>query len=190
MTEQCEEILQRLRDAEALMEGHFRLTSGLHSGSYIQCAKALVFPDDIRFFAEQLSRIVPETDYVVSPAIGALVIGGAVAERLSAPFVFAERNAEGRMEIRRGLSVPAGKKAVIVEDVVTTGGSVAEVVELLRGDGVEVRKIVSIARRNELSEIARAPFEALVFLNFEQYGPEECPLCRAGTVIKKPGSRR
>jgi len=184
------EILDRLRAAGALMEGHFRLTSGLHSGSYIQCAKALVFPGDIRFLAERLVRMIPETNYVVSPAIGALVIGHAVADRLSVPFVFAERNAEGRMAIRRGQSVPGGMRAVIVEDVVTTGGSVAEVVELLGGEGVEVRKIVSIARRNDMEEIAGVPFESLVFLDFNQYEPEVCPLCTDGTEIEKPGSRR
>ena len=184
-------VLQRLRNAGALMTGHFRLTSGLHSGNYIQCARALVYPEDVEFFASRLIELLPgDVDYVVSPAIGALVIGYKVADLLGIPFVFAERDKDGKMAIRRGLSIEKGKKIVIVEDVITTGGSVREVVGLLRGGGVETLKIVSMVRRNELGEIGGVPFESLVFLDFEQYAPEKCPLCEGGIAIEKPGSRK
>ena len=183
-------VLDRLKGAGALMTGHFRLTSGLHSGNYIQCAKALVYPADVEFFASRLMEILPENvDYVVSPAIGALVIGYKVADLLEIPFVFAERDKDGHMAIRRGLSIEEGKKIVIVEDVITTGGSVKEVAELL-GAGVDTLKILSMVRRNDMREIGGVPFESLVFLDFEQYAPEDCPLCERGMPVDKPGSRK
>ena len=184
-------VLDRLKDAGALMTGHFRLTSGLHSGNYIQCAKALVYPRDVEFFARKLIEIMPDdVDYVVSPAIGALVIGYKVADLLGVPFIFAERDKDGKMALRRGLSIEKGKKIVIVEDVITTGGSVKEVSELLRGRGVETVKIVSMVRRNDLEEIGGVPYESLVFLDFEQYAQEDCPICEKGIPLEKPGSRK
>jgi len=185
-----EMIITRLRGADALMAGHFRLTSGLHSENYIQCARALVRPDDVEFFARKLIDLLPPVDCVVSPAIGALVIGYKVADLLRVPFVFAERDSNGRMAIRRGLDVPRGAKAVIVEDVVTTGGSVKEVVGLLEAGGVEVLKVVSMVRRNDIREIGGVPFASLVFLDFTEYSKENCPLCESGVPIEKPGSRK
>ena len=185
-----DEILERLRGANGLLSGHFRLTSGLHSENYIQCARALVRPDDVEFFARKLIEIIPSVDHVISPAIGALVIGYKVADLLRVPFVFAERDSNGRMAIRRGLDVPREAKAVIVEDVVTTGGSVKEVVGLLQARGVEVLKIVSMVRRNDIREIGGVPFASLVFLDFTEYAEENCPLCESGVPIEKPGSRK
>ena len=184
-------ILDRLKNAGALLTGHFRLTSGLHSGNYIQCARALVYPKDVEFFARRLIELLPEdVDYVVSPAIGALVIGYKVADLLGLPFVFAERDKDGRMAVRRGLGIEKGKKVVIVEDVITTGGSVKEVVGLLRAGGVDTMKIVSMVRRNDMKKIGGIPYESLVFLDFEQYAPENCPLCEGGMPLKRPGSRK
>lgn len=190
MNPQEEMILRRLRGADALMTGHFRLTSGLHSENYIQCARALVRPEDVEFFARKLIGVLPTVDHIVSPAIGALVIGYKVADILGVPFVFAERDKEGRMAIRRGMDVPTGARVGIVEDVVTTGGSVKEVVGLLQARGAEVLKIVSMVRRNDIGEIGSVPFESLVFLDFTEYKKEDCPLCREGVPIKKPGSRK
>ncbi len=185
-----EEIRNRLKKADALLTGHFKLTSGMHSDNYIQCAKALVFPDDVEFFAENICRLIPPVDYIISPAIGALIIGHGAARRLSLPFIFAERDQKGAMAFRRGLQVPPGSRTVIIEDVVTTGGSVAEVVEILKGYDVEVVKVVSMVRRKDIQEIGGVAFESLIYLDFENYSPSECPLCRKGLSIEKPGSRK
>ena len=188
MSEIDHKILDRLRESGGLLTGHFQLTSGLHSQNYIQCAKALVHPDDVEFFARGLIKLLPPVNYIISPAIGALVIGYKVADILGIPFVFAERDKDGKMAIRRGLDVPAGAKAAVIEDVVTTGGSVKEVVRLLQKAGVEVLKVCSMVRRNDIRELGGVPFEALVYLDFEQYDKEECPLCAKGAEIEKPGS--
>lgn len=182
--------LERLERSGALCSGHFRLTSGLHSGNYIQCARALVQQDDIRFFAEKLATILPPVDYIISPAIGALVIGYKVADVLNKPFVFAERDGAGNMAFRRGLQVPRGARVAIVEDVITTGGSVAEVIGLLEDMGALVVKVISMVRRNDIGHIRNVPLESLVFLDFVQYDPKDCPLCEMGKSIEKPGSRK
>ena len=183
-------ILERLRESGALLSGHFQLSSGLHSENYIQCAKALVRPGDVQFFALELIQLLPLVDYIVSPAIGALVIGYKVADIMGIPFVFAERGGDGKMTIRRGLDVPAGARAAVIEDVVTTGGSVREVVQLLQKAGVKVLKVVSMVRRNDIRNFEGTPFASLVYLNFEQFEKEACPLCARGLEIEKPGSRK
>jgi len=190
MSEIDNKILDRLRESEALLTGHFQLTSGLHSQNYIQCAKALVRPGDVEFFARELIDQLPPVDYIVSPAIGALVIGYKVADILGIPFVFAERDKNGKMAIRRGLSIPSGSRVAVIEDVVTTGGSVKEVIRLLQRAGVEVLKVGSMVRRNEISMLEGVAFEALVYLDFEQFEKEECPFCARGLEMEKPGSRK
>lgn len=183
-------ILDRLRMSNALLTGHFQLTSGLHSQNYIQCAKALVHPRDVEFFALELAKLLPPVDCIVSPAIGALIIGYKVADILGIPFVFAERDRDGKMAIRRGLDVPSGARVAVIEDVVTTGGSVKEVIRLLHKTGAKVLKAGSMVRRNDLNELEGVPFGSLVYLDFEQYEKDECPLCARGLAVEKPGSRK
>jgi orotate phosphoribosyltransferase len=149
-----------------------------------------VNPQDVEFFALELIEHLPSLDCIVSPAIGALVIGYKVADILGVPFVFAERDRNGKMTIRRGLNVAPGTRVAVIEDVVTTGGSVREVVRLLRKAGVEVLKVGSMVRRNNMRDLDGVPFDSLVFLDFEQYEKEECPLCAQGVEMEKPGSRK
>ena len=180
-----------LRDANALMEGHFILTSGRHSGQYCQCMRALERPE----FAEELGRMIAalfegETiDVVVAPALGGIVIGYEVARSLGVRSIFAERR-NGKMEFRRGFELSPKERALIVEDVVTTGGSAKEVALLVREAGAVVVGFGFIMDRSGGSAELGGPARALYAAKMESYGPEDCPLCASGeTEAVKPGSR-
>ena len=183
------ELAPRLRRAEALLEGHFQLTSGRHSDRYVQCALFLAQPREAEAaciaLADRLSDSRP--DLVVGPALGGVIVAHEVARRLGTPCYFAERK-DGVMTLRRGFRIRPGQRVVIVEDVVTTGGSVNEVAALITAAGAEVVAIGSLVCRAE-----RSPFsirhEALLWLPIESWEPAQCPLCRAGGQAIKPGSR-
>ena len=177
--------------AGALLRGHFRLTSGLHSDEYCQCAKVLEHPD----VAEELGRMLAErfaedaVDVVVSPAIGGIVIGHEVARALGVRSLFAERK-DGAMSLRRGFSVSPGERVLIIEDVVTTGGSVREVAEVVSGEGAEIVGFGFIMDRSREPLNLPGPTRALLAgRTMETYEPDACPLCEAGVPIEKPGSR-
>jgi orotate phosphoribosyltransferase len=181
----------------AYLRGHFRLTSGLHSAEYLQCAKVLSHTD----LADRLGRDLAEAlkpnfgggsvELVVSPAIGGLIIGHEVARSLGAQFLFTERDAgTNQMTLRRGFEVHPGQTAVVIEDVVTTGGSTREVVEALQEGGVTVLAAGSIIDRSNGQADVGVPRLALATLNPQTWKPEDCPLCAAGEPIVKPGSRR
>lgn len=180
----------------AYLRGHFRLTSGLHSGEYLQCAKVLAFPE----FAERLGRALAQrleqaagekVDLVLAPAMGGLIIGHEVARALHVPFLFTERDqATGNMTLRRGFEINPGQKAVVVEDVVTTGGSSREVIELIRAAGADVLAAGSIIDRSGGRADLGVPRVALHQLDVETYNPEVCPLCAQGLPVVKPGSRK
>src|SRR5882724_8701583 len=136
------------RETGAYLKGHFRLTSGLHSDEYLQCALVLQHPKIAEAFGRELASRVGPADVVVSPAVGGLIIGHEVARALGARFIFTERDAAGKMTLRRGFSVAAGETAVVVEDVVTTGGSLREVVEILEDAEVRVVAAGSIIDRS------------------------------------------
>lgn len=179
-----------------MLRGHFRLTSGLHSPEYLQCAKVLQYPEHAAFMgrnlAESLARIRPDRKiaFVASPAIGGLIIGHEVARALGVRFIFTERDAaSGKMTLRRGFSVEPGETAVIVEDVITTGGSTREVLELLVSSGVEVLGAGSIIDRSGGQADVGVPRVSLATLRVTAYPPEHCPLCRSGIPVIKPGSR-
>jgi orotate phosphoribosyltransferase len=175
----------------ALLTGHFRLTSGRHSGEYFQCARVLERPED----AEELGRLLADrfrgerVDVVVAPALGGVIIGHEVARALGVRFLFAERQ-DGRMTLRRGFALEAGQRVLIIEDVVTTGGSVKEVAELALSAGAELVGFGFIVDRST-SDPGLAPrSEALVRRAAESFEPGECPLCREGVPVVKPGSRQ
>lgn len=181
----------------AYLHGHFRLTSGLHSGEYLQCAKVLAFPA----YAERLgidlaNRIRPliegsSVDVVVAPAMGGIIIGHEVARAFEARFLFTERDsASNQMTLRRGFEVKAGECAVVVEDVITTGGSTGEVVRLLENAGAVVLAAGSIVDRSGGRADVGVPRVALQIMNPLTYAAGDCPLCREGKPIVKPGSRR
>ncbi|NNE98965.1 MAG: orotate phosphoribosyltransferase [Pyrinomonadaceae bacterium] len=183
-------ILEKFRETEALLEGHFILSSGLHSPKYLQCALALQYPFDAAKYgaaiAEHFSDAGIET--VASPAIGGLVIGYEVAKALNVRFIWTERK-EGVMTLRRGFSIKKGEKILAVEDVITTGGSVKECIDVLRDNGADVINAASIIDRSGGKADVGVPRISLVELDVPSYTPEECPMCAEGTEAVKPGSR-
>jgi len=188
-------ILGPFNDTGAYLRGHFRLTSGLHSGEYLQCALVLQHPKHAERFgqllADEFRRLGAgrSVSAVVSPAIGGLIIGHEVARALGARFIFTERDASGKMVLRRGFSVEPGEVVVVVEDVVTTGGSSREVMDILREAGADVLAAASIIDRSGGSADLGVPRVALETMKVEAYREEDCPMCRAGTPVVKPGSR-
>ena len=194
MTPQAESILELFRSTGAYLSGHFRLTSGLHSPAYLQCALVLQYPRHAAtlggLLADELRNLTPEpVGLVVSPALGGLIIGHEVARALDARFIFTERDASGKMTLRRGFAVTPGEPALVVEDVVTTGGSTRDVVEVLRAAGARPLAAGSIVDRSGGHANVGAPRVALVTLDVVAYDPAQCPLCAQGVPAVKPGSR-
>jgi orotate phosphoribosyltransferase len=195
VTPQAESVLDLFRATGAYLEGHFRLTSGLHSPNYLQCALVLRHPsaaEDLgRRLAAQLRAIVAEPiALVVSPALGGLIIGHEVARALGTPFLFTERDPDTRkMLLRRGFTVRPGDTVVVVEDVITTGGSTRDVVDTLHAAGARVLAAGSIIDRSGGTADVGVPRVALATLQVAAHRPEECPLCREGVPVVKPGSR-
>jgi orotate phosphoribosyltransferase len=195
MTPQAAAVLELFRSTGAYLQGHFRLTSGLHSGEYLQCALVLQHPTAAetlgRQLAEQVRGLTPEPiSVVVSPAMGGLIIGHEVARALSTRFLFTERDAESRkMSLRRGFSVAPGETAVVIEDVITTGGSTLDVVEVLQGLGAKVVAAGSIIDRSGGHADVGVPRVALATMQVAAHYPEQCPMCASGVPVVKPGSR-
>ena len=186
-----DQILEHFTATDALLDGHFILSSGLHSPKYLQCALAMQYPADAarfgRAIAEQFLGQGIET--VASPAIGGLVIGYAVAEALNVRFIWTERQ-DGQMTIRRGFTVREGERILVVEDVITTGGSTRECIAALEKHGANVVGAASIIDRSNGATDVGVPRISLVSLDVPSYKPEECPLCEQGTEAIKPGSRK
>ena len=195
MTPQAESILELFRSTGAYLQGHFRLTSGLHSSEYLQSALVLQHPAAAeklgRLLAEALQKITAaHIGVVVSPALGGLIIGHEVARALGTRFLFLERPAGGTdMQLRRGFSVAPGETAVVVEDVITTGGTTRDVVDILRAAGANVAAAGSIIDRSGGQADVSVPRVALVTMRVAAHYPEQCPLCMLGIPVVKPGSR-
>lgn len=195
MTPQPDPILELFRSTGAYLRGHFRLTSGLHSPEYLQCALVLQHPAHAQLLGAQLAEALTQLTggaapgLVAAPALGGLIIGHEVARALSVRFIFTERDASGKMTLRRGFSVTPGEVAIVVEDVVTTGGSTREVVENLTAAGARVVAAGSIIDRSGGQASVGVPRTALATLKVTAYPPDECPLCRSGSPVIKPGSR-
>ena len=195
MTPQAESVLDLFRSTGAYLQGHFRLTSGLHSAEYLQCALVLQHPAAAerlgRLLAQELRTVAPgRIDLVASPALGGLIIGHEVARALGTRFLFTERDAAtGKMTLRRGFTVAPGETAVVVEDVITTGGSTADVIEVLRAAGGQVAAAGSIVDRSGGRADVGVPRVALATLQIAAHHMEECPLCARGIPLAKPGSR-
>ena len=186
------EALEIYKKTGAVLHGHFKLTSGRHSDTYMQSAKIFVDTDSseklCKALAEKLSDI--EVDLVISPAIGGILMGYEVARQLKKPNIFAERE-NGVMTLRRGFTIPKGAKVLVVEDVVTTGGSVKEVIELVKSLGGEVVAVASITDRSNGKIDFGVKYVALISMDIVSYEPEECPLCKEGKIeLVKPGSRQ
>ena len=195
MTPQGTDTLELFRKTGAYLTGHFRLTSGLHSSEYLQCALVLQFPAHAERLGRELADLLRPIvsgppQVVVSPALGGLIIGHEVARAFGARFLFTERDANTKkMTLRRGFEVTNGERAVVIEDVVTTGGSTADVVEVLRAAGAEVMAAGSIIDRSGGQAEVGVPRAALTTLRAEAWDEAECRLCQQGIPIVKPGSR-
>jgi len=192
-------------NADALLEGHFKLSSGNHSQFYLQSAKVLEDPQTAKLLAEALAQQIKESDIeidtVCAPALGGLIAGFALATALDARFIFAER-VNGEMNIRRGFEVSEGEKILMCEDIITTGGSAMEAAAVVEELGGEIVGVAALANRGfckrEHSDIKTQdncklpqdiPFFALADFTFKMYNPQECPLCKDGSKAIKPGSR-
>ena len=188
---EADDVIKRFRDSGALLEGHFALSSGLHSAVYLQCALVLQHPKE----AEELGRRIAEhfrnenIETVASPAIGGLIIGHEVARSLGARFIWTERE-QGNMTLRRGFSVTPGERVLIVEDVVTTGGSTRETVVALQTNGANVVAAASIIDRSLGAADVGVRRIALASLNVPSVDPTVCEACSRGESPIKPGSRK
>jgi orotate phosphoribosyltransferase len=186
-----EKVIDEFKKTGALLEGHFQLSSGLHSTVYLQCALVLQFPEQ----AESLGRAIAEKfaragiQLVAAPAIGGIVIGHEVARALGARFIWTERDA-GEMTLRRGFTVSPGEKTLVVEDVITTGGSTRETIEALQRAGADVVAAASIIDRSGGNAEVGVPRVALATLKVLSVEPEICDACKLGEPAVKPGSRR
>ncbi len=184
------DLISLFRETKALLEGHFQLTSGLHSPRYFQCARVLQFPQ----YAERIcGEIVAHfrgtiVDAVLSPAFGGIVVGQEVGRQLGVRTMFTERQ-DGVMKLRRGFEIARGEQILICEDVVTTGGSVLEVCEIVRNAGASVVGIGAVVDRSGGKHSLEKLFAA-VRLDVETYDPSACPLCLKGIPAVKPGSRQ
>ena len=187
----AEEVIQQFRETEALLEGHFILTSGLHSAVYLQCALVLQYPRTAEEFGKAIAEKFASEGIqtVASPAIGGLIIGHEVARALGARFIWTERD-NGQMVLRRGFSVAPGERVLVVEDVVTTGGSTRETVTALQAKGADVVAAASIIDRSSGEAEVGVPRIALATLAVPAVDPAVCAACRRGEVAVKPGSRK
>ena len=187
----AENVIDEFRKTGALLEGHFQLSSGLHSTVYLQCALVLQFPANAEAFGRALAAKFSNAgiQLVASPAIGGIVIGHEVARALRARFVWTEREA-GEMTLRRGFSVSPGEKTLVVEDVITTGGSTRDTIDALRAAGADVLAAASIIDRSGGGADVGVPRVALATLRVASVEPENCDACKLGEPAVKPGSRK
>ena len=198
-------VEQIYKDAKALLEGHFKLSSGNHSQFYLQSAKVLEDPKTAKLLAEALAEQIKASgikiDAICSPALGGLIAGFALATALDVRFIFAER-VDGDMTIRRGFEVKKGEKYLICEDIITTGGSALEAAKQVEADGGEIVGYAALANRGFCARNGcditskvncklptHLPLFALEDFTFKMYAPEDCPLCKEGSIAYKPGSR-
>ena len=185
-----DEILGIFKETKALLEGHFQLTSGLHSPQYFQCARVLQYPKYLNLLAGEIARHFEhdQIQLVISPAIGGIVVGTEVGRMLGVRNIFAERK-DGSMQVRRGLEIQPGERVLVVEDVVTTGGSVQEVIGLANKAGAKVAGVGYVVdRSNGKISFSSKQFSVLQ-MDVTAYKPEDCPLCRENIPVTKPGSR-
>ncbi len=184
------QIIKIFKETESLLHGHFCLSSGLHSNGYMQCARVLQYPKYAEAFGKGIAGFFKnkKIETVVAPAMGGIIIGYEVARALNAKSLFTERK-DGKMSLRRGFTVDKGEKILVIEDVITTGGSAKEVVLLLLDMGCEVVGVGSIIDRSAGPVDFPVEFRPLAKIDLDVYEPGVCPLCKQGIVIDKPGSK-
>ncbi len=192
-----EEIKEIFREKGALQEGHFELSSGYHSDKYVQCARVLQYPDSAQKLAQELVKSaaesidIEEIDVVVGPAVGGIILAYSVALEMGVRAVFSERKHDD-MEFRRGQKPFSGEKALVVDDVMTTGGSLQELVDLVAVHGAETVGLAVLVDRSEEKKLKIArdiPLASVFQLDLEVYSPEKCPMCSRNQSLDKPGSK-
>ena len=186
-----EQIIEIFKDKEVMLEGHFLLTSGRHSDKYMQCAKLFQYADVSEMICKQLAEQFADKkiDLVVGPAIGGIIMAYEMGRQLGVKNIFAERE-NGQMTFRRGFEVPQGANVLVVEDVVTTGGSVKEVIALLKEQGANIVGVGSVVDRSAGKVDFGVEFKAVLSMEVISYEPENCPICKTGLPLVKPGSRK
>ncbi len=186
-----QEIIEIFKSSHALLSGHFLLTSGRHSNIYFQCAKVLQYPQYNQIVCTEIADHYRDFDIatVIAPAIGGCVVGQEVARQLNKRFIFAERE-DKKLTLRRGFSFEAGEKVLICEDVVTTGGSVFEVIDIVKNAGAQIVGVGFIVDRSNGEVQFGYPQFSTVKLNAVSYPADECPLCKEKLPLIKPGSRK
>ena len=186
-----ENVIDEFRKTGALLEGHFQLSSGLHSSVYLQCALVLQFPEKAEMFGRAIAQQFANAgiQLVASPAIGGIVIGHEVARALGVRFLWTEREA-GEMTLRRGFTVSQGERTLVVEDVITTGGSTRDTIEALQRAGADVVAAASIIDRSGGEADVGVPRVALATLRVASVQPEICDACKMAEPVVKPGSRK
>jgi len=184
------EAMETLKSVEAIKQGHFMFTSGLHSETYVQCASIQKEPElnakICAAIAEHYRKDEPEL--VIGPALGGIIVSYEVARALGVPGIWAERE-NGKMLLRRNFTIKPGQKVLVVEDVITTGGSSQEVVNLVEELGGKVVGVASIVDRSNGKAKLSVPFFSILRLEMNNYDPQDCPLCKAGIPLYQPGSR-
>lgn len=190
------ELVDLLSKTGALMDGHFLLSSGLHSNRYVQCAKLLQYPDVAELvglaLAEKLTLAGVDTvNFVASPAIGGIIVGQEVARSMGIRHIFVEKDKNGTPKLRRGFEVAKGEKFIIAEDVITTGKSTNEVMEVIGELGGELIAVVAIVDRSAGRDLpfSQVPLYSLAKLDISTYTADQCPLCDDSIPLVKPGSR-
>ncbi len=187
------EIMEMFRKTGAYRQGHFKLSSGMHSGAYLQCALVLQNPIvAARLCSSLANKFAADTpDVVIGPALGGVVIAYELARALGARAIFSERDETGTMKLRRGFRVSPSSKVLVAEDVLTTGRSVKEVLALLKEDGVTPVGIAALVdRAGQKMDFGGIRHEGLIKLNIPTFDPANCPLCQEGLPLEKPGSRK
>ena len=191
MNQSEKEILEAFEKSKALLKGHFLLTSGRHSNIYFQCAKVLQYPEYVEMLCSLIAKNYKnsEIDTVIAPAMGGLVVGQEVARQLNKRFIFAERE-EKKLTLRRGFTIDKDEKLLICEDVVTTGGSVFEVIDIVKSNNAIVAGIGFIVDRSNGKINFGYPQFSTFKMEVLSYPPEDCPLCEEKIPVVKPGSRK
>jgi orotate phosphoribosyltransferase len=193
MRQRQEKLRELFRKSKALLNGHFKLSSGLHSDTYFQAALILQYPKEAARLAEELAKKIKENnikvDVVVSPALGGVIIGHEMGRALCVRAIFTER-IDGKVILRRGFFADKDEKVLVVEDVITTGLSTKEVMDSLKSTAAETVAVVSIVDRSAGKVDFGVPIFSLLSLDVKSFKEDECPMCKAGSGAVKPGSRK
>ncbi|MCK4666750.1 orotate phosphoribosyltransferase [Candidatus Dependentiae bacterium] len=185
------ELNKILKSTGALLKGHFRLSSGKHSNQYVQCALLLQWPELCTKVAKEIKKVFKSSkiDLVIGPALGGVTLAYEVAKQFKVRAIWTERKNK-RMVLSRGFDIKKGERVLVVEDVITTGGSVKEVIKLMEERGAVVVGVASIINRSDNKTIAGYPYKWLLKMNLKSFDKKECPQCKLGLPSEIPGSRK